>query len=93
MSSFLLIFTKNPQLGHVKTRLARTLGEAEALRIYLQLLELTRQAALGISVQRWLYYSKEVVQEDDWPNDKFVKKAQSGDGLGERMQHAFQEGF
>lgn len=37
----LLIFTKNPEAGKVKTRLAATLGDDKALAIYRQLLSYT----------------------------------------------------
>ncbi|MGB2152761.1 MAG: glycosyltransferase, partial [Flavobacteriaceae bacterium] len=37
----LLIFTKNPQLGKVKTRLAKTIGDEKALFIFNKLLSKT----------------------------------------------------
>jgi glycosyltransferase A (GT-A) superfamily protein (DUF2064 family) len=43
LSRLLLIFVKNPQPGKVKTRLARTIGDARALEVYKQLLEHTVQ--------------------------------------------------
>ena len=38
----LLIFIKNPVLGKVKTRLAASIGNEKALKIYYRLLEHTR---------------------------------------------------
>jgi hypothetical protein len=89
----LLIFIRNAQLGKVKTRLARTLGEEETLRIYLFLLGKTRQAALGIQAQRLLFYSDFIEKNDGWAEADFSKKIQTGGGLGERMEQAFRTTF
>ncbi len=89
----LLIFIRNPQLGKVKTRLARTLGDEEALRIYHVLLEKTRAAALGVQAERWLFYSDFIDKNDDWPEADFSKKTQSEGDLGERMEQAFRTAF
>ncbi len=93
MSSLLLIFTKNPRLGRVKTRLARTVGDAEALRIYRVLLEKTRQAALGVEVTRWLFYSDYLEPGDDWSDNYFQKRVQCPGDLGDRMADAFHQAF
>lgn len=93
MANVLLIFIKNPRLGAVKTRLARTLGDSEALRIYLILLHKTRVAALGTAVERWLFYSDAVAAGDEWPESGFRKFVQSGDDLGSRMEDAFRRAF
>lgn len=93
MSFVLLIFIKNPRLGNVKTRLARTVGDAEALRIYGVLLEQTRRAALDTPVERWLYYSDFPEFDDAWQEADFFKFVQQGDDLGMRMEQAFQQAF
>ncbi len=93
MSRILLIFIKNLRPGRVKTRLASSLGDAEALRIYRFLLEKTRRAAQAASVRRWLFYSDEIEQADDWPAGVFEKFAQQGQDLGERMADAFRRAF
>lgn len=93
LHDILLIFIRNPQLGKVKTRLARTAGDVEALRIYRILLERTRRAALGVQVERWLCYSDFIEKEDDWPEADFSKKMQAGGDLGERMEQAFRKAF
>ncbi len=90
MSNALIIFIRNPELGKVKTRLARTLGNEEALRIYHLLLEKTRQAALGVQASRWLFYSDFVDEGDQWPKPDFIKTTQVSGDLGERMEAAFQ---
>ena len=93
MKNTLLIFIRNPQLGKVKTRLARTLGDVETLRIYHILLEKTRSAALGCQAERWLIYSDFVEDNDAWHADFFQKKVQHPGDLGERMEAAFQLAF
>lgn len=89
----LLIFIRNPQSGKVKTRLARTVGDTEALRIYQILLEKTRAAALGVQAERWLFYSDFINTNDDWPESDFSKKIQCRGDLGERMEQAFRKAF
>ncbi len=89
----LIIFIKNPRLGNVKTRLAATVGNQEALRIYRQLLSYTRRAALGVSAYRELWYSRHIPEGDDWRETDFTKKLQHGSSLGERMKHAFHIAF
>ncbi len=93
MNRTLLIFIRNPELGKVKTRLARTVGDAEALRIYQILLDKTRQAALEVLADRWLLYSDFVDQTDAWTADNFQKMLQASGDLGERMAQAFQAAF
>jgi uncharacterized protein len=93
MEDTLLIFIKNPVPGHVKTRLARTVGPEEALRIYRILLDKTRHAALGIALRRWVWYSNEVMPDDEWSAADFEKYAQQGPDLGARMERAFEQAF
>ena len=93
LKNVLLIFIRNPELGKVKTRLARTLGDAEALRIYRILLEKTRATATGIPAERQLYYTENIQQNDDWPTELFQKKLQSPGDLGTRMESAFRHTF
>lgn len=89
----LLIFVRNPELGKVKTRLAATVGDAEALRIYHILLAKTRAAALGVGVKRTVYYSDAIEEPDIWNPLYFEKKTQHGPDLGGRMRHAFEAAF
>ena len=85
----LLIFIKNPEKGKVKTRLARDLGDDKALQIYRALLAHTREVALSVSAERFLFYSEYVPESDDWPASGFDKRLQKGADLGERMYRAF----
>jgi uncharacterized protein len=87
------IFIKNPRLGYVKTRLAATLGNEEALKIYHFLLNKTRAAALKTHAERWLWYSDAIAENDDWDNAHFNKKVQETGDLGARMYGAFRTAF
>ena len=96
----LIIFIKNPQLGKVKTRLAKTVGNEKALEIYLELSKITRencqmslrgarQLRGQSDIQPYVFYSDFINTNDDWSNDIFKKAVQSGEDLGDRMSNAF----
>ena len=89
----LLVFTRNPELGKVKTRLAKTVGNATALKIYIFLLERTRDISVKVSADKAVYYSVKVRENDIWDASIFQKHQQVGEDLGIRMLHAFKNGF
>ncbi len=91
--NLLLIFVKNPQLGKVKTRLAATLGDHKALEIYNLLLEKTKATVLPLAMDKQVYYSDFIGQNDLWSQGNFQKRLQFGDDLGARMSSAFKSGF
>ena len=91
--NLLIIFYRNPELGKVKTRLAKTLGDEKALAIYLKLSSHTRAITENLAIDKVIYYSNFVDTEDVWPNTTFQKKLQNGNDLGEKMNNAFVEGF
>lgn len=91
--NLLLIFTRNPELGKCKTRLAAKVGDEAALEIYKFLLDHTVKTTKDLCAQKSVYYSEEIWQNDIWDNSIFDKKLQVGINLGERMADAFQEGF
>ena len=88
----LIIFVKNPVLGKVKTRLAKTMGDEKALSIYKQLLAHTKSIVSQLEVNRFLFYSDHI-EKDDWEDHLFHKVVQSGDDLGSRMDDAFDYTF
>lgn len=92
-NNLLLIFTRNPELGRCKTRLAATVGDKAALEIYIFLLEHTLKITSGLQTEKYVYYSEEIWHDDLWNQDGFSKKLQRGIDLGERMQNAFKDGF
>lgn len=86
----LIIFIKNPVKGKVKTRIAATTGNDEALVIYLQLLQFTRLLTEQITCERFLFYSDFIDNNDDWSALSFEKNVQNGFDLGDRMKNAFE---
>ncbi len=89
----LIIFTRNPELGKVKTRLAKTVGDESALKIYNFLLKHTVEITENLNVDKYIFYSENIHREDIWNPDIFRKKLQNGPDLGERMKNAFSEMF
>jgi rSAM/selenodomain-associated transferase 1 len=86
----LIIFIKNPERGKVKTRLASTVGDDQALAVYRALLTHTRRLAESLDVvDRLLFYSAFIDRDDDWPASSFEKFLQRGPDLGARMHQAF----
>ena len=84
----IIIFIKNPVLGRAKTRLAKSVGDEEALRIYKLLLAHTRNICEQVPAKRFLYYADEI-WEDEWSKKLFFKYVQNGKDLGDRMSSAF----
>ena len=91
--NLLLIFTRNPELGKCKTRLAATVGDESALNIYKFLLQHTANITKKLNAVKQVWYSEEIWEDDIWDNSTFDKKLQTGADLGVRMANAFSEGF
>lgn len=93
MRQALLIFVKNAVEGKVKTRLAATLGNNVALKVYRQLLEHTKKCTQLLSADKMIFYSDYLEDDDSWNNDVYHKEVQRGNNLGERMENAFEYAF
>jgi len=91
--NLLLIFTRNPELGKCKTRLAAKVGDDAALEIYKFLLNHTAGITKNLYATKAVYYSEEIWENDIWDPTVFDKKLQEGADLGERMANAFKDGF
>ena len=90
----LLIFTRNPEPGKCKTRLAATIGDSAALAIYTFLLQHTARVARGLQqTDKHVYFSEFLGDGRIWEPETFVGHIQEGEDLGERMQKAFEETF
>lgn len=87
----LIIFIKNPELGKVKTRLAKSIGEDAALSVYLKLMDHTKAVALETQATRYLFYDTLIIEEDSWGSEQFIKNVQADGDLGARMQAAFSQ--
>ncbi|MFY9243355.1 MAG: TIGR04282 family arsenosugar biosynthesis glycosyltransferase [Polaribacter sp.] len=91
--NLLLIFTRNPELGKAKTRLAKTVGDETALEIYKFLLERTREISSKVNADKAVYYSVKIRENDIWDEKIYQKQQQFGGDLGIRMQNAFKQSF
>lgn len=86
-----IVFVKNPELGKVKTRLAKSIGEEEALAIYLKLLSHTHEITERLTCDVAIYYGSYIDSEDYWDNKKYKKFRQFGNDLGDRMHNAISQ--
>lgn len=89
----LIIFTRNPELGKCKTRLAKAIGDAAALEIYKYLLNHTAEISKNIKADKFVFYSEDIAENDLWDEAIYRKKLQYGPDLGARMENAFTELF
>ncbi len=89
----LIILARNPLKGRVKTRLARDIGDEQALKAYRILLKHTIRTAVQSCVDTALFHS-----EPSPPPAEFIPQGsktycQEGKDLGERINNAFITGF
>ena len=82
-----VIFARRPQLGRVKTRLARDIGSVETLRFYRStLMSVTRRLAAAQGWQTWLGLTPDETIFDDRLYPPMAGRLPQGDGdLGDRM--------
>jgi rSAM/selenodomain-associated transferase 1 len=95
----LLYFVKYPTPGKVKTRLAKTVGEQEAARLYSELTGKNLEVVASL-YQRKIFdlvivYDPPEKSEDikRWLSLSCEYLPQCGGGLSERLTHAFHEAF
>ena len=91
--NLIIVFVRTPEIGKVKTRLAKSIGDQSALTIYKLLLKHTASVLHDLSFSKVVYYSEIVRENDYWDATIFQKKVQKGSDLGERMQNAFETEF
>jgi len=92
----LIIFTKAPRLGHVKTRLQPELTQEESLTLYRAMVEDTVSQFENVGFcDLKIFFHPEDAQDGmkHWLGDQFEYIAQRGIDLGERMYHAISEGL
>ncbi len=87
----LLLMTKNPALGKVKTRLAKSIGDEKALEIYLRLLRHTHKITVTLPVHKKVFYTEFIPENDLW--EGYQKHLQCKGDLGQKMKDAFQVAF
>lgn len=89
----IVVFVKNAVPGKVKTRLAKTIGDDKALKVYLKLLEITKREVLKVDAEKEVWYAWDIGKDDIWDEGFFAKRIQSDGDLGEKMKHAFKHSF
>ena len=89
----IILFTKNPEKGKVKTRIAATLGDDKALDIYKKLVAHTNAIVKDLKVDKYVFYSNFITKNDLWSETVFSKMLQSGNTLGDKMAAAFETLF
>lgn len=93
MKKAIIIFVRNPELGKVKTRLAKQVGDQQAFGVYKELLQHTHDITSCLDGDKFVYYTDYIAGNDLWENHLFEKRLQAGSELGERMMLAFMELF
>ncbi len=88
-SKALILFQKRRVRGKVKTRIARTEGNEEALAIYNQLVKYTHKVSSEVNADVFVFFSESEPREDIPVG--FKEGLQIGKDLGERMSNAFIE--
>ncbi|OIQ27341.1 MAG: glycosyltransferase [Bacteroidetes bacterium MedPE-SWsnd-G2] len=92
-TQLLITFTRNPELGKVKTRLAKTIGDQLALKTYEELMRHTAKTIKKFNCDKAIYYSEAIIKDDIWTDEYATKHLQTGIDLGSRMATAFEQGF
>lgn len=93
MRKLLMVFTKNPEKGKVKTRLAKTIGDDAALEVYIRLLNHTKKFVGESNSDKAVFYSQEITGNDDWSAMGCQQVLQHPGDLGDRMKAAFDYAF
>jgi uncharacterized protein len=93
MKNAIIIFVRKPELGKVKTRLAKDIGDEAALQVYKKLMLHTHNITAALNCHKYVFYASEIVENDLWDSSIYYKKAQAGTELGSRMQQAFDSLF
>lgn len=91
--NLIIIFARNPKLGKVKTRLAKTIGDFAALETYKILMKHTANVVEKSNAEKIVFYSEYINNNDVWAKIKCKKVKQSEGDLGEKMQTAFEYAF
>ncbi|HAW18685.1 MAG TPA: glycosyltransferase [Flavobacteriales bacterium] len=83
----------NPDKGRVKRKLAKEVGDEQALGVYQKLLIYTKEITKKLNCDKSVFYSDRIDDNDLWDNMIYTKNLQSGDNRGERLTDAFTRAF
>lgn len=89
----LMVFSKNPDKGKVKTRLAKGIGEENALRVYKELLQHTARVVAPLEVDKRFFFSERFPEKDPFGAKPDELALQGNGELGQRMAVAFEGAF
>ena len=91
MESCLIVFLRNAEIGKVKTRIARTLGDKAALDIYHKLLQILKVTLKDLTCRTYLYFDGK--PQYGWQDLEARQCVQADGDLGHRMAEAFADVF
>jgi len=90
-NNLIIVFLKNAVKGKVKTRLAKEIGEDEALHVYHELLAITKSVLDQVTFADIHLYFSDELDKSSWGDcPQFMQS--SGD-LGVKMRQAFETEF
>ncbi|MFO7831780.1 MAG: TIGR04282 family arsenosugar biosynthesis glycosyltransferase [Desulfuromonadaceae bacterium] len=94
----IIMMTRYPETGKVKTRLIDHLGEEGAKRLHQKMAEHTISTLEPLcdiqTADLWIFFSGGSAEKmQDWLGDGLEYRAQQGENLGSRMNHAFEHVF
>lgn len=92
-NNLIIVLTRNPELGKVKSRLAKDIGKEAALEVFVKLIEHTEKTIRHADADKIIYYSENIGVNDFWDDGIYQKQLQIGGDLGQRIEHAFKNGF
>lgn len=93
MADTVIVFLKNLTFGKVKTRLAATIGDQQALEVYRGLVTHTLKQVYRPEHDTLLYFSDSLHHDLPVIESQCSLRLQKGNDLGERMANAFKEVF
>jgi rSAM/selenodomain-associated transferase 1 len=91
----ILFYVKFPEEGKIKTRLARDIGDAHAVKLYRCFILDMLDSFAHIPQQVCICYAPEESEHrfKEWLGETYLYMPQYGHDLGERMCRSFQEAF
>jgi len=97
-----VVFAKLPRPGHVKTRLAESIGECKACDLYLAwvppyirnlVADSTLSVEITLAIEPGWNRAEALREAREWIPVEVDWTLQQGEGLGERLTHAFDRQF
>lgn len=93
MNGCIAVFAKTPELSPVKTRLAATIGKAQAEEIYAHCIDAVQSVLENIDAPdwdiKWVLAEEAGSQHDFWQDRPYTKEWTGAGDLGERLYHVY----